>query len=246
MTTPHSSYVSRGLAWIPTLFFGCLVHLCSTCVSAEVARTVFTIAPESSIRLSGTATLRDWHCANTHVEGHIELSRTMKEVSAFFLQLKTNNVSHIDLAEMYSGTNAPARAVIEADIGNIDCGNRIMESDLGKALRVAEAPRISYRFSRLAGISILEPENEPAALVLHTEGDLSLAGVTRRILVDAHITEEHGGHLSLKAESRFHMSDFDVEPPTTLFGIIKAHDPVWVAFSLRLIPVATPRAVPGS
>jgi polyisoprenoid-binding protein YceI len=115
-----------------------------------------------------------------------------------------------------------------ADI-NLTMEVKTMESGRGpdmngkvyKALLADQYPQMTFR-----GKKATPQEGDIAA-----SGTLTVAGVAKEILVSAtgSITS---GHLTGQYKMKF--SDFNVEPPSALFGTIVCHDDLVVSFDLNL------------
>lgn len=107
------------------------------------------------------------------------------------------------------------------------CGNRVMESDMREALKADRHPSVTFSFREL-----LERNAESGYAVI--AGDLTLAGVTRRI--DLIISAQRLSRASyrVRAELPLRMTDFGVTPPSALFGAIRARNSLTVRFDLIL------------
>ena len=133
-----------------------------------------------------------------------------------------------------TGFTMPGVSIV-IPVRELDCDNRRMNRDLRDALKADLHPEIRFDVIRI----ILVPGNEASADTelepdpsITVEGHLSLAGVTRvvNLEVEGDLDESlrlHGwGSLDLK------MTDFDVEPPTALFGLVKARNEITIRFHL--------------
>ncbi len=68
-------------------------------------------------------------------------------------------------------------------------------------------------------------------------GNLTIAGVTKPISLEATCKGSANGDLSCNAKYALKMTDFKVEPPTFMFGSIKTGDDLTLTFSINLTPV---------
>jgi polyisoprenoid-binding protein YceI len=110
-------------------------------------------------------------------------------------------------------------------VKTIRCGNRQMERDLYRALRAECHPSIDFHFSEMSRGA------ERATI----RGNLSLAGTTRPIEVDADVQRIAPDRVRLHARLPLRMTDFHITPPTALFGLVKAKDDLVVQFDLVLV-----------
>jgi hypothetical protein len=68
--------------------------------------------------------------------------------------------------------------------------------------------------------------------VLKTIGNLTLAGVTKEIEMDVTLDNVGDGSAHFVGSYGFNMTEFEIEPPTALFGRFRVQDPVVVHFDL--------------
>jgi len=66
-------------------------------------------------------------------------------------------------------------------------------------------------------------------------GNLTIAGTTKSIDVDV-ACEVKNGNLVCKGSKKIKMTDFNVEPPTFMFGAIKTGDAITITFDVTLAP----------
>lgn len=109
-------------------------------------------------------------------------------------------------------------------VKTIRCGNRQMERDLYRALRAEHHPSIDFHFTDM------NRGTDHATI----RGELSLAGATRPIEIDALVQQIAHDRVALHARLPLRMTDFCITPPTALFGIVKAKDDLVVQLDLVL------------
>lgn len=115
--------------------------------------------------------------------------------------------------------------------GGFECNNSMMTRDFRAALGAAEYPYISLFFHSLQ----LHKGMEGSTVQRNVRADMEcmIKGVRRRYSVsikEARFTDDVliiVGVLDLK------MSDFGIEPPTAMFGMIKVYDELSIDFNLR-------------
>ncbi|HDZ14039.1 hypothetical protein LCGC14_1358500 [marine sediment metagenome] len=97
-----------------------------------------------------------------------------------------------------------------------------MDNKMHEALKKEEYPKVTFIVDNAeAAIG----ESQPL------KGTLMIAGVEKQVSVPATVSQEEGG-LSVKGEQRIALKDFDIEPPTAMFGSIVVGDEVTVKFDL--------------
>jgi polyisoprenoid-binding protein YceI len=71
---------------------------------------------------------------------------------------------------------------------------------------------------------------------LMCSGNLTVAGVTRPVEVEV-VYEARNGALVFKGSKKIKMTQFNVEPPSFMFGTIKTGDEITISFEATLAPV---------
>lgn len=71
---------------------------------------------------------------------------------------------------------------------------------------------------------------------IKASGNLTIAGVTKTIPVEATCKNSPTGELTCTAKVSMKMTDYKVEPPTFMFGSIKTGDEITLNFSITLSP----------
>ena len=64
-------------------------------------------------------------------------------------------------------------------------------------------------------------------------GDLSIAGVTHQITIHAKVTASPGGNVDIDGSEPIKMSDYKIDPPTALFGVLKVSDDITIHFKIE-------------
>ncbi len=124
-----------------------------------------------------------------------------------------------------------SRAHIEVRVPDLDCGKRRMNRDLQEALRGDEFPLITFNLQYAERVDSLD--------TIQIVGTLSLAGASRDISVVLDAERRTDGSVRGWGRKHLRMTDFDVDPPTALFGVVKAHDEIEIVFDLVARPDAS-------
>jgi len=112
------------------------------------------------------------------------------------------------------------------DVESFDCGKRKINNDMKDALKADRYPNIRFVYKKAESDPNL-PDNN---FIIH--GNLTLAGVTREISFIAEGGVSENGEMRVRGNKKIFMTDFGIEPPTGLFGLIKADDELTVHFDL--------------
>ena len=177
-------------------------------------RTVpFKLDPRSSITVNGTSTVNSFSCTSENIEGSGSVTRDQDAIG----------VANISVQ-------------IETEVENFDCRNWRMTKDLWKALKSKDHPRIFYELDTTP----IEPSADLGKEVfqINASGRLIIAGSERQIEVLLTATRASESAFDLTGTQEILMTDFGVEPPTALFGLVKANDQIIIHFDLK--PAVTP------
>jgi hypothetical protein len=122
-------------------------------------------------------------------------------------------------------------ATVAVPVRTFDCGVRAMNRDFYRALRSSEHPEIHFT---LNGAEVLaESAASGEWTPLRAFGTLQLAGASRSITIAAEGRELGDGSVQIRGSHDLRMSHFEVEPPTAMLGLVRAHDEITVRFDLR-------------
>ncbi len=114
-----------------------------------------------------------------------------------------------------------------------DCGKQSMNRDLQKALQADRFPEIRFEPRKVV---VLETPTGDAAR-LDITGTLTIAGAARTVRFVASGQLLAAGRARLTGLLPLKLTDFDVKPPTALFGLIRVYDQITVHFDLTMQPV---------
>lgn len=120
------------------------------------------------------------------------------------------------------------QCTIHIDVGQIDCRHRFITSDLRKTLKYPE-----FEYMKIHFVSLDDPFPITASQRIRGVVDIELAGSTKRIDLWFDVSHQASGkllHLSGQKELLF--SDFKLEPPKKLAGMIKINEELKVNVDL--------------
>jgi hypothetical protein len=192
------------------LLFG--IGFTSTMFSQDKPEIEYVTLPESRIWIDGSSTVNEFSCSTHDVNGVGYMGG--KKVSD---SLDTNN--------------DPASVNITVIVKTFDCGIEAMNNDMYDAMKYKNHPEIEYKLLN-ARIVDKPDSSKTDKLVLDTFGELTIAGITNKIDILINVNSVKDGIFHLVGSKPLSMHDFDITPPSHLFGIIKAHDQLVVHFDL--------------
>lgn len=170
-----------------------------------VAQASFQLK-DSKISIQGTSNIHDWESAVTQVKAEGTLTVEDNLLKAL-----------------------PALKVTMAVEGIESSKGSVMDKKTYKALLYEEHPNIIFELKKLTG---LKPTADQQNLT--ASGNLTIAGTTK--LVDMKVIAEKtaAGDFRFTGSKALKMTDFNMEPPTALFGSLKTGDDVTVTFDITL------------
>jgi hypothetical protein len=130
------------------------------------------------------------------------------------------------------GAVLPMTGKLNLSIDAFDCHNKMMTSDLRKTLKAKDFPILSVRFITINSFPDFKNPIKITGIV-----DIGLAGVSKKFEINYYFTADDKQRVYLKGDQKIHFSDFNLNPPSKLGGIIKAKDELLVEFKLNLKPV---------
>lgn len=123
---------------------------------------------------------------------------------------------HVDGTILVRGGN------INIPVINLDCGNSRMNDDMMDMLREDEHPPITFT---IESISLGKSVGTANTII-------TIAGVSRRHTIQFNVGSE-GETITAVAKKELSLTQFGIEPPTALFGLIRVKDKIVVNFDVR-------------
>lgn len=167
--------------------------------------TSVILSNESKLTINGQSNVTDFTCVSKH-------------------DLEDDSLS---FRYQYQGTDVELTGkplVLKVD--NFDCGKRGINRDFRKTLKHKDYPQIKIELIELNG------RKSPEALPTTAEVNIELAGVSRNYTIELSEVMLFDERTRVKGQKSLKMSDFDLDPPSPLFGLIKIHDEMLIDFNL--------------
>jgi polyisoprenoid-binding protein YceI len=130
------------------------------------------------------------------------------------------------------GTNAQGNPVklislvVSLPAESLKSGKGAMDKNAYTALKSDKNKQITFQMvsSKMDGKSI------------QCIGKLSIAGTTRQTDLEATFTHREDNSLQFKGSKKIVMTDFNVEPPSFMFGSVKTGNEITISFEVTLAP----------
>lgn len=156
--------------------------------------------------INGTSTLHDWEAPLNNMKARADFSVVGTELTG--------------LTSFW----------VECDVMSIKSEKgESMDEKIYEALKSEENPKIVYNLSQVKSLT-----KKGSDFVLETLGTLKVAGKT--VTIDMTVTAKvnANGEVMFSAEKKLKMSQFDMDRPSAMLGVIKAGDDVTVSFDVTM------------
>lgn len=173
--------------------------------SARQINEVKSIILESSkLRINGTSNVNDFECI---YEDEIETDTL------------THSIQIQDTSIAVQGDDISLR------VNSFNCGKRGINRDFRKTMKSDVYPNIDIEL-----LSIVSPYGIPTLANVAT----TLGGVTKEYTIELYGYQIENGVAIVSGTNRINMSDFGINPPTALFGLVKVRDEIEIEFTLTV------------
>ncbi len=202
---------TRGMALLAVL-----AALAMPVTAGALERETVTVASGGTVRLFGTSTLHPYSAIAKDYRAAVGLKPTSGTPPADVWSLiASHRVSSFELA---------------IQVTALSSGESGLDENLRKALKADKNPTIDFR---MTSYDVTAPSAPGGAAALKLKGDLRVAGVVRTVEIDADVKSVAGG-LRIAGSKVLSMTDFKVEPPVLMLGIIRTGNQVTIRFEIEL------------
>jgi len=109
-------------------------------------------------------------------------------------------------------------------------GNEKLDDKMYDALQADDHPDITFR---LTGDTIV-PGAPNDSLIVKASGILAVAGKEKPVELSVILVRNQDSTVSIKGSKELLMTDFGIEPPSMMLGLLKTDDKVVIHFDIRL------------
>lgn len=203
--------------------------------AARAGDARFALGPSSRVLLEGSTNVHDWSCRSTELELSARLNVPPAEALAAVEALEDRMERDGALNDPPVAPDLEATFELTIPVHDLDCGNRRMERDLVAVLDADRHPAIRYRFHGVTDVASVPGEHGgPPRLVLVVEGEITLAGARRTVVFAVESRRMERDRFALRGRIPMTMTEFGIDPPVALLGIIRARDRLVVEVDLLL------------
>ncbi len=178
-----------------------------------------TIKEGGDIWIEGTAGPVDFTCRAEKLSGHGKIENEREPTSTVTGNGKIN-------------------ISVSLPVKSLNCGKRAMNNDMFGALKAEKFPVINYR---LLEASLAEGDPDMPAdgaqqgwMNIRTRGIMEIAGVQDTTTVLVRGKRLNQNQFRVKGSKRIHMDTYNIDPPSKMFGLIRANKELTVHFDVTV------------
>ncbi len=200
-------------------------------------QTRLTAGSGSTVVLEGSSNVADWRCRATSIDAHMIIATSADHINEVIDRIEDGNIG-VWMANPSRGRFPEPAFDLNIPVSTFRCGNRVMDSDMSRALKADRHRKVEFSFREMRGG--VHHDLDTGLYRATISGDLTLAGVTRTIDVGVSAERLTRSTFRIRATLPLQMTDFGVTPPTALFGAIRARNNLTVRFDLTLAIAEAP------
>lgn len=170
----------------------------------------YNVSDETVMTVSGTSTLHDWTSTVNRVNGFVEISDQMAKNG------KAKKGDEIKLVEI----SIPVDSIISPR-------GAVMDKKTYEALKSKENPEIVFKLSNNTISNV-----NGASFTMDAGGDLTIAGVIKHVDFPVEGKFISGDKMNFIGSYTLNMVDYNMEPPSAMFGQIVTGEVVTINFEL--------------
>ena len=163
----------------------------------------------SSMVVTGTSTIHDWEADVEEMSTEISLAPEMMSQDSM-----ANPVSSFSLT---------------VPVESIESGKGGMNRKIYGALKEDDHPNIMFNFS---SATFADTVQTPESFKLNVTGNLNIAGKVKEVTFPVTGTKVGDSGYRFEGSYGLNMKDYDVDPPSAVFGTIKSGEEVEIKFNV--------------
>ncbi|MFM2133293.1 MAG: hypothetical protein RL156_574 [Bacteroidota bacterium] len=174
-------------------------------VAATAVQAEKVTMKSHKMTVAGTSTLHDWKCPATKL------------------------VSNGDVTMEGSDLKSVNNLWVEVESKSIKSEKDAMDEKIYEALKTDAYQKITFQMGKMKSI-----EKKGDAYSIVASGNLTIAGVSKPVELTVVAKVLPGGDLEFSGSKTMRMTMFNVDPPTAMWGVVKAGDEITIAFTLTM------------
>lgn len=165
------------------------------------------VLKQAKMTVNGTSTMHDWEST----VGKVEWAGTLTVNGTQLTEVKDASIK-INVTDIKSTKG------------------KVMDNKTYEAFKYEKNPTIQYK------LTSAKINGAGADYSLNTNGNLTMAGVTKPIDMAVKAKVQATGEVTLTGNYKINMLNYKMEPPTAMMGAIKVGEEVTVHFELTVTP----------
>jgi hypothetical protein len=194
--------------YTPYVLIGAVIFLCA--FSVMPTRAVVSLAPgaaDADVKVLGTSNLHDWSMEDKDVTCSARFTYAAGKTVPTSLSAFTFTFPVHSLTSGKSGMDSKAYDAMKAKNG-------------GTIIFTATGSTIT--------------PGTGAAFQVKSDGNLTIAGVTKAVVLSAACVVKTDGSVSCTGSNTLLMSDYQIKPPTYMLGALKTGDKLTIDFTMTV------------
>ncbi|MDX1637609.1 MAG: YceI family protein [Balneolaceae bacterium] len=192
---------------------GLMVALSASITNLMAQSSNYKLLPESNMVIEGTSTIHDW------------------EADVESINLEADFASEIFSTTIPESAKFIRSLEVTVPVESIESGKGGMNNKIYGALKEKKHPNISYEYRSAELASVSE---DSTSFTLNATGDLTVAGNTKSVTFPVTAKVSEGDTIWFEGAYSLNMKDYDVDPPSAMFGTIKAGEEVTIKFNVAI------------
>ena len=226
-------------SWSRLIFAVALVTLALPVLSW--GQIYFDTKEDSRLWLEGSTSVHRFDCVARSIQGTAYIDGIPPDVVDVYGSEEKSGGSP-DTADSNTDELEEVRdklhVLLKIPVESFDCRHSRMNRDMYEALKSDTYDHITFEFEDAEALvddgsvpgSLFEDGYQPFRI----RGVLNVAGVDRDVELIARGRTEDEGRYRIKGQKELSMKDYEIDPPTALRGLIRAHDDLTVFFDLNV------------
>ena len=179
-----------------------LLAACILFISATTAKNTYTLSKDYTVTINGTSNLHSWDEKVTTVSGNGTVNWDNGSFELVAVNIKMDVHS------------------IQSDMGSA------MNNKTYKALKADANPEIIFALN----VPVKAIQTGANEKTVTAKGNLTIAGITKAVDMKVKISMEEKGKFVVEGSQSIKMSDYNIDPPTALFGTLKTGNEIVINF----------------
>ena len=173
----------------------------------------YYILPQSQLFLEGQTNVNSFKCICTGVDNFQPL----------FLEVES---THDNSQFIFDD------ATLNIKTKNLDCGHKVMNTDLYDALQAQDHPYISVKLEKASLFTKATHLHQNQWALASSKAIITIAGASQAINLRVNTCKLDGNTFRFISKYAINMSDFGIAPPTAMLGMIKVKNQIVINFDL--------------